>query len=1071
MDRTCRELSAAMNPARQWPRPKAAIAMTILKAVLPFLIFWLTSGLLDAQVRRPGNAGAGTATATRRVETKDRAGDGRLWRIKGRDAHEARWEQMVVVTNPTTRTVQMRTNAFAVLAAGLHYSQGGQWLESRDEIEIVDGGAVARHGAHRVAFDANINRAGAIDFLTPEGHRLRSHVLGIAYSDAASGKSILVGGIRDSIGLVNGNQVSYPDALDGTFRADVRYTYSISGFEQDIVLMEQPPSPSEYGLDPRTTRLEVWTEFVQPPVPNRIARTLKASPPASKGAAVTGPGLTDETLSFGSMMIGSGTAFPLENGFVSPSDGGPVAVGKEWLNLEGRTFLIEKVDYSDIEGELSRLPRAGLARKSRRAIGVPAQRHAMLAGLTAPPAVEVAEKRGRMEFTAHRAPTSGYVVDYSIVATLPNQVFRGDSTYLVVGSCVLSGTTVIEGGAVVKFTNGIKNGILVTGPIDCQTSAYRPAYFVSMNDDTVGELIPGSTGDAWATSPGGGFEFDWRGGIIQLHDLRLRSLERALVAGNGTSVTLSHSQIQGCNIGVQTLSGSAAWIRNALFVDISSVGFMLAVGSQIRGEHLTLHRVGSLRNTVYGIPTGVMELANSLLVTVGNLSTRPDYTWRKVFFEPRGTGIFEKVGHGNHYLVPDSPYRGAGDSNVDPNLLQELRNTTTYPPVVLSGVIQHDAVLRPMVPRNAVAGVNPDVGYAYDAMDYLLRGISVEGKPGTPTTLLATNGVILGLDPSVSGSGIHLGPYSSLVSAGRPAALNRILPLQVIQEGVFAGPTWSFSQIHGVGLGDYPKIFLRFTELNVPAGRTRHFANWGGFPHLGFQDCRFAGGELYLSPDSPSHVVGVTNSSFERVRFTFHPYARATLHIYNSLFKNGAFAIDLDPPNPPGSAAWSIRDNLFDGTHVSQLTELSAGAATHNAYVLASHNPTRLRPLPPDNSDRILSASPGYEAIGDRRYYLPAGDVALTDKGSRSAAAAGLYHYTTRAGQTKEGLSTVDIGLHYVAFSGNDARDADQDGSSDYVEDANGDGITRGVEARWDAYESPYRLTGRPGLSVFTPIK
>ncbi|HKX60248.1 MAG TPA: hypothetical protein VJS65_00370, partial [Verrucomicrobiae bacterium] len=397
-----------MNPARPWPRPKAAIAMTILKAVLPFLILWLTSGLLDAQVRRPGNAGAGTDR--RRVEPKDRPGDERLWRIKGRDAHEARWEQIVVVTNPTTRTVQMQTNAFAVLAAGLHYSQGGQWLESRDEIEIVDGGAVARHGAHRVAFAANINQAGAIDLITPEGHRLRSHVLGIAYSDAASGKSILVGGIRDSIGLVNGNQVSYPDALDGTFRADVRYTYSISSFEQDIVLVEQPPSPAEYGLDPRTTRLEVWTEFVQPPVPNRISRTLKAIPSASKRAAVTAPGFTDETLSFGSMMIGSGTAFPLENGPVSPPDGGPVVVGKEWLNLTGRTFLIEKVDYADIEAELSRLPRSGLARKSRRAIGVPAQRQAILAGLAAPPAVEAAEKRGRMEFTAHRAPTSGYVV-------------------------------------------------------------------------------------------------------------------------------------------------------------------------------------------------------------------------------------------------------------------------------------------------------------------------------------------------------------------------------------------------------------------------------------------------------------------------------------------------------------------------------------------------------------------------------------------------------------------------------------------------------------------------------------
>jgi len=71
-----------MNPGRQWPQPQAAIAMAILKAVLPFLILWLTSGLLDAQVRRPGNTGADT----RGVETKERAADGRFWKIKGRDA-------------------------------------------------------------------------------------------------------------------------------------------------------------------------------------------------------------------------------------------------------------------------------------------------------------------------------------------------------------------------------------------------------------------------------------------------------------------------------------------------------------------------------------------------------------------------------------------------------------------------------------------------------------------------------------------------------------------------------------------------------------------------------------------------------------------------------------------------------------------------------------------------------------------------------------------------------------------------------------------------------------------------
>jgi hypothetical protein len=328
------------------------------------------------------------------------------------------------------------------------------------------------------------------------------------------------------------------------------------------------------------------------------------------------------------------------------------------------------------------------------------------------------------------------------------------------------------------------------------------------------------------------------------------------------------------------------------------------------------------------------------------------------------------------------------------------------------------------------------------------------------------------LDPAASGFGIQFGPNSSLISAGRAASLNRVVPVQTIQEGLFEGKSWFFTQVHGVGLGGYPTASLRLTEMCVPAGRLRHFANWGGsFAQLDFQDCRFAGGEFYLSPDSPSHAISVKNSSFERVKFTFHPYARAALSVYNNLFKDGTLAIDLNPPNPPGSAPWMIRDNLFDGIQISQLADLPTGAATHNGYVLTPQNQTRLRPIPSGNTDRILSVSPRYEVFGSGRYYLPAGDALLTDRGSRSASAAGLYHYTTRAGQTKEAASTVDMGLHYIALSGNEASDVDQDGVSDYAEDQNGDGITSNLETRWNGYESRYGLTGRPGLSVFTPVQ
>jgi hypothetical protein len=72
------------------------------------------------------------------------------------------------------------------------------------------------------------------------------------------------------------------------------------------------------------------------------------------------------------------------------------------------------------------------------------------------------------------------------MSSFTNFTFKGDTTYFVVGQVNLYGTTVIESGAVIKFTNGNPSSLRIDiqGPIDCQTSSSRPAVFTSKDDNT-----------------------------------------------------------------------------------------------------------------------------------------------------------------------------------------------------------------------------------------------------------------------------------------------------------------------------------------------------------------------------------------------------------------------------------------------------------------------------------------------------------------------------------------------------------------------------------------------------------
>ena len=96
----------------------------------------------------------------------------------------------------------------------------------------------------------------------------------------------------------------------------------------------------------------------------------------------------------------------------------------------------------------------------------------------------------------------------------------------------------------------------------------------------------------------------------------------------------------------------------------------------------------------------------------------------------------------------------------------------------------------------------------------------------------------------------------------------------------------------------------------------------------------------------------------------------------------------------------------------------------------------------------------------------------FSNRGSRTASTARLYHHTTTTNQVKEGTSAVDIGFHLIAVDTVTGLplDDDGDGLPDYVEDRNGNGGNPDSgETAWQVSENG--TTGAPGLQVFTPME
>ncbi|HEY4415594.1 MAG TPA: hypothetical protein VGO57_07880 [Verrucomicrobiae bacterium] len=776
-------------------------------------------------------------------------------------ANSRSWQKTSYETNAAGE-VMTHVHKYTELATGLNHLVDGQWVSSKEEIIILpDGRAAATNGQHQAYLPSDIYN-GIIETVTPDGQHLKSQPAALGYDDGKN--TILIAVLTNSVGyLANSNQIIYPNAFAG-LAADLRYTYTRSGFEQDVVLREQPPTPDSLGLDTQNTRLQVLTEFFENPKPEEIKTAVKNK-----------DGLIDTTLKFGTMELARGKAFVPDDGTKNGMRNKGIAVYKSWLSLKNRHFLIEEMPISALSAQLEKLPtQTTAAPKTTSSELAKASAKRLLPPIHSIQHHNEAFQLAKADFNLKPA----VVIDYnSIASRQTNFTFQPNATYLVSGGYYLDGTTTINAGTVIK--SGEATGLFLTGSLSCPTNSYNPAIFTDQNDDSDGEIIAGSSGVPTIQQYTEDLSLgNWFGSVTNylVKNLHFRYSEIGLMAGSTASIDIWNCQFSHCEQGLDDGQYYASDLRlhNVLFDDCDqALNFESGVGYSITGEQVTLDATNiwtpdRFGNTPYGV-----YFTNSIFNGNVQSSSSTHFYTNRVVMNPPGT-VFQTAGEGDHYLAVNSAYRNIGTTLISSNLLVQLRQKTTYPPENLPGDFSSTTTLYPHVARDTDV---PDLGYHYDPIDY--QGSSLSVEPGATLTL--TNGAVVG----VAGNSLMVG---GILVFNQQMTNAEVQEAQTAPLGILIGSNASaaFADADGNGLPDWwEEMYFGRTGLN---------------PNASYDDQ----GNTLLYDYQNGLMPNVINFSIQSTN-NYVNQAEAPVQLILASGSPSYLAVSIDDTNYTVDAAWS----------------------------------------------------------------------------------------------------------------------------------------------------------------------
>jgi hypothetical protein len=437
------------------------------------------------------------------------------------------------------------------------------------------------------------------------------------------------------------------------------------------------------------------------------------------------------------------------------------------------------------------------------------------------------------------------------------------------------------------------------------------------------------------------------------------------------------------------------------------------------------------------------------------------------------TPPFETIGYGHFYLTNGIAFRNLGTNGIDSDLRSSLQQKTTYAPVLhLTESINSDTTYSPTVLRD-MSLTNVDLGYHYDPIDHLFAQCdayaNITFAPGTAVAWYRTT-----TGWYHAGYGIHLDDQKIATFAGSYEQPCYWVRGNTVQEGS-AGQPLSYGYGGMTGWADQylqdptlsPEVHLSFTRCSEMAGEeTAYFADDYGYLKVRANHCELYSG--YIGNYGISFAM--TNCLFDHAGIAnVEGWTGNFLYLRNCTFHRGGLALTPSSEQPD----ILVEDCAFDTTNISQSDLGFNGTFDYNAYLSGAYNLTTNTTGTPSALHDLTIAFVWEKGMAGN-FYIPTNST-LVDSGSRSAAAAGLYQFTTATNQTKEAGTTVDRGYHYVALdnSGN-PQDSNDDGVPDYVADANGNGTEDTGETPWARpyiITQPAAFTGSAGATAtFTVI-